>query len=101
MPTELEKEFDTAMINIYKKAKEETGYNAKIFIQMVATDGGLITAKRLINSNTISDGYTALWERNRLDLTVEAMVLETEKYHSLFTPQELEICRNRLAQYNY
>ncbi len=101
MPTQIENEFTEAMLNIYRIAKSEAKYNAQKFLQMVVDNGGVQTAKTLINSNKVSDGYTALWERGRLDLTVEAMVLETEKYHLLFTVEEIEICRNRLTQYNY
>jgi hypothetical protein len=55
----------------------------------------------LINSAHVSEGYTALWERKRLDLTVEAMILDNEKYQSLFTENELAICRKRLKQYDF
>ena len=101
MPTELENEFHSAMVNIYNMALREVNYNARRFLQMVSEHGGLNTAKRLINSSTVSDGYTALWEKRRLDLTVEALVSETKKYHSLFTPEELAICARRLTDYGY
>ena len=68
---------------------------------MVVEHGGVEVAKILINSETVSEGYTALWEKGRLDLTVEAMVLETKKYHSLFTEDELQVCAKRLKDYNY
>jgi hypothetical protein len=42
-----------------------------------------------------------LWERDRLDLTVEAVILEEAKWHPLFTPEEIEICRKRLKDYGY
>lgn len=101
MPSSLEIEFNEAMMNIYRRAKEEAKYNASIFLQMVVDSGGLSAARTLINSPTVSSGYTALWERGRLDLTVEAMILETPKYHTLFTGEELEICRRRLDEYGY
>jgi len=68
---------------------------------MVVEHGGVEAEKILINSETVSEGYTALWEKGRLDLTVEAMVLETKKYHSLFTEDELQVCAKRLKDYNY
>ena len=95
----LELEFHEAMLNIYRKAKSEAKYNAVRFLQMVTDHGGLETAHILINSDTVSEGYTALWERGRLDLTVEAMILDNEKYHSLFSEEELAICAKRLKQY--
>lgn len=97
----LESEFNESMLNIYRRAKNEARYNAIIFLQMVTDHGGLEAAKRLINAPNISDGYTALWERGKLELTVEAVVLENEKYHSLFTAEELAICEKRLTDYEY
>ena len=104
MPTALEAAFHSAMEEIYRRAKEEAGYNATLFRRMVADLGGPETARRLINADTVSDGsdgYTALWERGRLDLTVEAKVVETARFHTLFTKEELEICRRRLQEYGY
>lgn len=99
MSNPLEIQFHEAMLDIYRKAKSEAKYPAIRFLQMVTDHGGLVAAHMLINSATVSEGYTALWERGRLDLTVEAMVLDNEKYHSLFSEEELATCRKRLNQY--
>ena len=101
MPTTLEGAFHSAMEDIYRRAREEADYDARAFRRMVAEHGGPETARRLINTHTVSDGYTALWERGRLDLTVEAKVVETPQFHSLFTEGEIEICRRRLSEYGY
>jgi hypothetical protein len=85
---QLSKQFDGAMFDIYRRAKSEAGYNATIFLQMLNERGGLDTAKYLINSPKVSDGYTALYLRSRLDLTVEAMVVENPKWQELFTSEE-------------
>lgn len=94
-------EFDQAMHGIYHRALSEAGYKASIFLNMLFSHGGLETARRLLHSPHISEGYTALWERKRLDLTVEALIYDNEKWHSLFTPEELAICCRRLRQYEY
>ena len=86
---DLSKQFDAAMFEIYRRAKLEAGYNATIFLRMLSDRGGLATAKYLINSPIPSDGYTHLYERARLDLTVEAMVVENTRWHELFTREEL------------
>lgn len=101
MPTQLEEAFHSAMQDVYRRAKEEAGYDATLFRRMLAEHGGPETARKLINARTVSDGYTALWERKRLDLTVEAQVLETPRFHDLFTGEELEICRRRLSEYGH
>jgi hypothetical protein len=61
----IEREFDRSMHEIYRRAKAEAGYTASIFLNMLSDLGGLATAKQLINARTVSDGYTALWERAR------------------------------------
>ena len=98
---DLSKQFDAAMFEIYRRAKLEAGYNATIFLRMLSDRGGLATAKYLINSPIPSDGYTHLYERARLDLTVEAMVVENTRWHELFTREELATANSQLKQYGY
>jgi len=61
-PTALEKAFHRDMLQIYQRAKEECGYNATRFLQMVANDGGLRTAQKLLDSANPSDGFVELWK---------------------------------------
>ena len=97
----LEENFHADMLNIYERAKSEAKYNATRYLHMVGENGGLETAKILIHANKVSDGYTALYMKKRLDLTVEALIFDNPKYHELFTDEELEICRKRLQAYQY
>jgi hypothetical protein len=99
--TTLDDEFDAAMFDIYRRAKSEAKYNATIFLQMITTQRGRVVAKALINASKPSDGYTALFMRDRLDLTVEAMIIENSRWHELFTLEELSKARRRLADYRY
>lgn len=93
-------DFERAMRGVYETARREAGYNATYFLGMVAEHGGLATAKKLLASPVVSDGFAALWERGRLDLTVEALVVMDE-HESLFTPHELDIARHRLRQFDF
>jgi hypothetical protein len=43
---------------------------------MVSDQGGLQAAKSLLHSECSSDGLTALWELARLDITMEAVVIQ-------------------------
>lgn len=97
----LETLFDAAMMDIYVRAKAEAKYTASIFHRMLIDKRGVATAKQLINDTNVSQGYTALWERGRLDLTVEALVSDNEKWRSLFTEGEIVRARHRLEQYGY
>lgn len=101
MVTKLERKFDEAMMDIYRRAKSEAGYNASEFHAMLDRNRGLITAKRLINAKEVSIGYTNLHLLGRLDLTVEAVVYENELWHPMFEPEELERCRKRLVDVGY
>jgi hypothetical protein len=85
---------------IYRRAKDEAHYNATLFLRMLSEVGPFETAERLVTSNAPSDGFTALWERGRLDLTVEALVLQP-RYRGLFDDDLLDAARRRLAEYGY
>jgi hypothetical protein len=98
--SDIEREFARAMRDIYLRAKEELGYNATYFLRMLSTEGPIQTARRLITSSQPSEGFTTLWERRRLDLTVEAHVVQP-RFQSLFTESELEAARQRLESYGY
>jgi hypothetical protein len=98
---DLEKQFTQAMFHIYRRAKAEAKYNATIFLQMITDNEGLATAKTLINAQEQSDGYTALYLRGRLDLTVEAVVVENSQWHPLFTSDEIERAAKRLRANGY
>jgi len=67
---------------------------------MLSDYGGLGTAHRLLTSSDVASGFTALYERGRLALTVEALVLKPE-FAGLFTDEEIETARQRLAQLGY
>jgi hypothetical protein len=97
----LEEEFNQRMQEVYRAGKREGKYSAPLFAELLKTHGGLDTAKRFIHSPDYHAGFTALWERKRLDLTVEAVILEEARWHPLFTADELEICRQRLRSYGY
>jgi len=93
--------FDEEMFRIYQRAHSEANYNASRFLQMLHEHRGLETARILLHSPNVSEGYTALWERKHLDLTVEAVIHGNAKWHPLFTQEELAVCTKRLKDYGY
>ena len=62
---------------------------------MLGDHGGVETAHRLLPG--MSDGFTELWKRNRLDLTVESLILQP-KWLDLFSDDERAIARVRLRE---
>jgi len=100
MSDNLEDQFHKAMIDVYQNALRECTQRAAHFLQMVGRQGGVETAKKLLQSNDIERGSTALWKCGRLDLMFEYLVL-LPKYADLFTDEEKEMARNRLKEYGY
>lgn len=93
-------DFTRAMFDGYRRARTEAHYNAPYFLKMLEERHGYDTAIHLIHSPQPSIGFTHLWERKRLDLTVEALVLRPEWQH-IFTGDDLLAARRRLEQYHY
>jgi hypothetical protein len=54
----------------------------------------------LLSASAPSDGFTALWELNRLDLTIEAHVIKPE-FSPLFTETERLLAEERLREYGW
>ncbi|HEX9201892.1 MAG TPA: hypothetical protein VF865_20210 [Acidobacteriaceae bacterium] len=97
----LEDEFNERMQELYRAGKREGRFSAPLFADLLKELGGFETARRFLHSPDYAPGFTKLWERKRLDLTVEAVILDEPKWHPLFTPEEMEICRKRLRDYGY
>jgi hypothetical protein len=100
MSDNLEDQFHKAMIDIYQNALRDCTQRAAYFLQIVGRQGGVETAKKLLQSNDIEHSSTALWKCGRLDLMFEYLVLHP-KYADLFTDEEKEMARNRLKEYGY
>ena len=100
MPSQLERQFHQKMIEIYQRAVSECGYRPTRFLQMVNERGGLATASDLLRASRPAEGLTILWEHQRLDLSVEALVCE-EPWRSLFTEDEIAEAEKRLRDLGY
>jgi hypothetical protein len=97
-PEQLQRDFDAEMFGIYTRARDECGYHATRFRQMLFEHRGVETARRLLP--TMSDGYAELWRRGRLDLTMESLILR-EPWCTLFSKSELDVARTRLGESGY
>ena len=87
-------QFHQEMLRIYKEAAE-FGYRPTYFLRMVNGQGGLAAAQKLLRDGTVSDGFVRLWQEGRLDISVEAVVLDPQ-WRALFTSDELAVARSRL-----
>ncbi|MGY4102482.1 GmrSD restriction endonuclease domain-containing protein [Nocardia sp. R16R-3T] len=93
-------EFTKTVNEAIARAINETGYRPGQFRRMVAEMGAVATARKLLATKQLSEGFSTLWEFERLDLTVEAAVLD-ERFAELFTDQERETARFRLQQFGF
>ena len=101
LPNALEAEFNKAMLDLYRRTRNETSYKPTMFYNMLIEDGGLNTALKLLSTTNPSSGYLKLWELNRLDLTVEAFIWDNPKFHELFSQDDLKAAQKRLTDYGY
>ncbi len=99
MTEDLEIRFHQAMLNLYHAAVE-LGYRPTYFIQMVNELGGVGAARRLLSTEDIQAGLTRLWKLERLDLSVEAHVLQ-DPWTALFNDDERQKACERLKAYGY
>jgi 5-methylcytosine-specific restriction protein A len=79
---------------------EALGYRPTQFKQMLGAQGGNATVRQLLAKGKPSDGFTRLWELGRLDLTVEALVVET-KWRALIDPILVQQAERLLTQSGY
>ena len=92
----LEEEF-TARLWDACRTTRSLGYVPIIFERMLREHKGLRTAKKLIASGEIQDGFKKVVRLNRPDLTMESIMLES-KFRDLFTKEELAAADWRLKQ---
>jgi hypothetical protein len=97
--TPLEKAFEDAMLDTAEVSRRYN-YNPTYFVQMVHEHGGVGTAKRLLANSAPQTGLFRLQELDRLDISMEAIVLQ-KQFQSLFTEEELAEARRRLEALNY
>lgn len=75
-------------------------YRPNYFLGMLSSDGGFHTAARLLAAPQVSEGFTRLWASGRLDLSVEALVVESE-WREHFDPVLLERAEKVLQRADY
>ena len=102
--TGLEERFDAAMLHRYavEIPKAIKSYRPSRMIEMLNSHVALVAVRRLMvdYATHASEGYTQLWMNERLGLSFEALMLSPE-YSRLFTDDELEWARMRLAEFDY
>lgn len=98
---ELKEELRADMLNIYHECMRKHNYKPNVFFARVNSDGPIRTAMSLMMSPYPSLGFEKLWEYGDLDLTVEALILNSPKYHELFSSDQIEYCKEKMKKYGY
>lgn len=76
------------------------GYAPNRFTGMLSRSSPFEVVRSLLASHDVSEGFKVLWEKGRLDLSVEAIVLRPE-WRGHFSEAELLTAQRRLSDVNY
>lgn len=97
--TEQERAVETASRAATREC-QRIGYNPLYTIQLVARVGALKAARQILGGSPDATGFTELFLRSRLGLSVEAIAIRPE-FRELFTDEMLAEARRRLVEVNY
>ena len=87
-------------VQIAIKEMINLGYKPKAFMSMIFESDTVTAVKKLLNNKNISEGFIKLWEKGRLDLSMENIVY-SENWGDLFTKEEINISEKRLKEYKF
>lgn len=90
----------TAYLRSAVRQAEALKYNPTRFKGMIEADGGYETVKRVLAGGKPSDGFMKLWELGRLDLTCEAIIVES-KWRQYFDDDLIERAERLLRESRY
>lgn len=83
--------FTKALFQAMEEAESAFGIRQPKLRLTAEKYGGIAAAKYYIDHSRISDGFDALHQKKRLDLSMEALVTSTA-FHGLFTDDEVNEC---------
>ena len=99
MDTKQNEAFTQYLMGAVKEA-EKLGYRPHRFKGMLNADGGYETVKRILASGKPSEGFTRLLELGKVELTCEAIIVESE-WRQCFDEDLLTRAENLLRQVDY
>ncbi|MCE0864453.1 HNH endonuclease [Pseudomonas alloputida] len=82
------------------EAQRAVKYKPNEFLKMLGSIGGYKTAVSLLTKPKVSDGFTRLYLERRLDLTVEAVILES-RWARYFDEHLISSAEERLIKVGY
>lgn len=97
---QLKKSFHQEIINLYKKIIKSIKYKPTRLMDYINKYGGYEAAVKYISTESNVQDFAVLWEKERLDLSVEALIT-SETYRSLFQEELVAFCDHKLKEYSY
>lgn len=97
---QLKKAFHQEMINLCKRRNQELKYKSTRLLDFINKYGGYEAAVKYITTESNVQDFAILWENERLDLSVEALITKP-LYTSLFLEDIVTYCDQKLKQYSY
>ena len=95
----LHEEFYKDLVSVQEEAKELLNIEVD-FSKFESKEELIEYVERIINKNGGRATFTKLWSKGRLDLSLEALVLQ-DKYLELFSKEIIEKSNKTLHQYGY
>ncbi|WP_409967465.1 hypothetical protein RFF05_12830 [Bengtsoniella intestinalis] len=97
----LSQQFQQALLTACQTAQAEVkGCQMTRLLQTIDKRGGVETVQELCRRGRLSDGFDALKQANRLDLSPEAIVIQ-KPFGTLFTDDEVNGCYDVLVECGY
>ena len=97
---QLKRELRERYISTYNECKK-IKYSPRYFLDMVVSNEDIIeVTRRLIHKEGGTSGFEILYEKNRMDLSVENIILEP-RFRVLFSKEDLIVAYQRLKDYGF
>ena len=97
----LESQYHSRCIKLAEELNVLLGRPRTIFLGMVAEHGAVAATKRLVHSQEPSPTFTELFMKQRLALTVEAIIISEPEWEQLFDDSDRDAARNRLLEHGW
>ena len=97
---QLKKLFHQEIIDLYKQIIKSVKYKPTRLMDYINRYGGYEAAVKYISTESNVQDFAILWEKERLDLSVEALITK-EQYRILFSEDILSFCDRKLKEYSY
>lgn len=90
---------EARLVDALDVCKGDLKHNPRPFVGLLVEHGPIEAVRRAV-ARPGGDTFSFLWERGRLDLSVEAVMLD-ERFVGLFTEDERAAARDRLEEFGY